>query len=250
MQSNGILYHCSTTLLETAFKTMQIIPVIDLKDGVAVHARQGKRDTYRPIHTALCPSADIFDVINAYLNLYEFRTFYIADLDALEKKGGHETLIHSVAERFPEHIFWLDSGLPPCPLAGSSLKNIKTVLGSESFLNDTVNLLDTYYPKDIILSLDYSEKASLGASSLFTTPDFWPNDIIVMTLDRVGSDWGPDLEKLSAFCGNHPDKNFIAAGGIRNLEDLLALKTIGIRQALIASSLHSGAIGRAELAAL
>lgn len=228
---------------------MQIIPVIDLKDGVVVHARQGKRDTYRPIHTALCPSADIFDVINAYLNLYKFRTFYIADLDALENKGGHETLIQRVAEHFPEHTFWLDSGLPPCPLAGSLPNNIKTVLGSESFRDNTLNLLETF-AKDFILSLDYANTERLGAESLFSMPSYWPNDILIMTLERVGSDSGPDLEKLSAFCGNHPDKNFIAAGGIRNLEDLFALKTIGIRQALIASSLHSGAIGRAELAVL
>lgn len=231
------------------FKTMQIIPVIDLKDGVVVHARQGKRDTYRPIHTDLCPSADVFDVMGAYLNLYEFQTFYIADLDALEKKGGHETLILTVAEHFPEHSFWLDSGFPPCPLTDSPPKNIKTVLGSESFQNETVNLLETY-AKDFILSLDYSPKAGLGASSLFTTSALWPNDIIIMTLGRVGSGSGPDLEKLSAFCGHYPDKNFIAAGGIRNLEDLLTLKSLGIRQALVASSLHSGAIGRAELAAL
>lgn len=235
--------------MDAVFKTMQIIPVIDLKDGVVVHARQGKRDTYRPIHTALCPSADIFDVINAYLDLYEFRTFYIADLDALERKGGHETLIHRVAERFPEHTFWLDSGLRPCLLAGSPHQNIKTVLGSESFRDDTLSLLETF-TKDFILSLDYVDTKRLGAESLFSMSNYWPQDILIMTLERVGSGSGPDLEKLSAFCGNYPDKNFIAAGGIRDLEDLFALKTIGIRQALIASSLHSGAIGRAELAAL
>jgi phosphoribosylformimino-5-aminoimidazole carboxamide ribotide isomerase len=249
MQSNGILYHCGNTLLEAVFTTMQIIPVIDLKDGVVVHARQGKRHTYRPIHTELCPSANIFDVIDAYLRLYEFRTFYIADLDALEEKGGHESLILTVAERFPDRLFWLDRGLPSCRTDGCSPKNIKTVLGSESFRDDTVNLLENYAP-DFILSLDFSEKTAVGAPSLFTTQRFWPNDIIIMTLGRVGSNSGPDLEKLSTFSGTHPDKNFIAAGGIRNLEDLLALKALGIRQALVASSLHCGAIGRAELAAL
>jgi phosphoribosylformimino-5-aminoimidazole carboxamide ribotide isomerase len=249
MQSNGILYHCGNALLEAVFTTMQIIPVIDLKDGVVVHARQGKRHTYRPIHTALCPSANVFDVIDAYLRLYEFRTFYIADLDALEGKGGHESLILTVAERFPDRFFWLDRGLPACRTARSLPKNIKTVLGSESFRDDTVNLLENY-PRDFILSLDFSENAALGAASLFTAPRFWPDDIIIMTLGRVGCNMGPDLEKLSAFCGAHPDKNFIAAGGIRNLEDLTALKALGIRQALVASSLHCGAIGRAELAAL
>ncbi|MEC4748978.1 HisA/HisF-related TIM barrel protein [Methylomicrobium sp. Wu6] len=228
---------------------MQVIPVIDLKDGLVVHARQGRRDSYLPIHTALCLSADIFDVIDAYLNLYDFQTFYIADLNSLEQKGEHQNLINAAAERFPERTFWLDSGFPPPPSHNNTLKNIKTVLGSESFRDDTVNLLESC-AKDFILSLDSVGTKRLGADSLFTTPGYWPNDIIIMTLERVGSDSGPDLERLAAFYGNYPDKNFIAAGGIRNLEDLLALKKVGIAQALIASALHSGAIGRAELAAL
>ncbi|MGJ0485524.1 MAG: HisA/HisF-related TIM barrel protein [Methylomicrobium sp.] len=249
MQSNGILYHCNYTHLDEVFKTMQVIPVIDLKDGAVVHAQQGKRETYQPIHTDLCPSADIFDVLDAYLNLYEFRIFYIADLNALEKKGNHASLIYTVAERFPERSFWLDSGLPPSPSVHQQPANIKTVLGSESFQDETLNLIETY-GKEIILSLDYVNMECLGAESLFTKPNYWANDIIVMTLERVGSGSGPDMEKLSTFCNNFPGTNFIAAGGIRNKEDLLALEKIGIRQALIASALHSGAIGHAELATL
>jgi phosphoribosylformimino-5-aminoimidazole carboxamide ribotide isomerase len=227
---------------------MQVIPVIDLKGGVVVHAKQGRRDAYRPIHTALCPSADIFDVIGAYLEIYDFRTFYIADLDALEGKGSHENLIHAAAERFPSRNFWLDRGLGLPASASWRPSNIKTVLGSESILTESLNLLDAYV-KDFVLSLDFRD-TRLGAESLFTTPDYWPNDIIIMTLERVGSDSGPDTEKLAAFRKAYPGKNFIAAGGIRNREDLAALKKLGIRQALIASALHSGAIGRAELAAL
>ncbi|WP_374087688.1 HisA/HisF-related TIM barrel protein [Methylomicrobium lacus] len=228
---------------------MQVIPVIDLKDGVVVHARQGKRESYLPIHTDLCPSADISAVIDAYLNLFDFTIFYIADLNALERQGDHRALIHTVAERFPQLTFWLDSGLCTGPPRGHQPDNIKTVLGSESLRDDGVSLLETY-AQDFILSLDSIGTKRLGAENLFTKPRYWPNDIIIMTLERVGSGSGPDLERLAAFCRNHPGKNFIAAGGIRNLGDLLALKKIGIRQALVASALHSGAIGRAELAAL
>ncbi|EIC31168.1 MULTISPECIES: HisA/HisF-related TIM barrel protein [Methylomicrobium] len=227
---------------------MQVIPVIDLKGGVAVHAKQGRRDAYLPIHTALCPSADIFDVAEAYLELYDFRTFYIADLDALEGKGSHEALIHAAAERFPNRNFWLDRGLPLSAPASRRPSNLKTVLGSESFRTETLSLLDTY-AKDFVLSLDF-RGMRLGAESLFTNPEYWPNDIIIMTLERVGSDSGPDIEKLAAFRKAYPGKNFIAAGGIRNREDLAALQKIGIQQALVASALHSGAIGRADLAAL
>ncbi|MGR8941968.1 MAG: HisA/HisF-related TIM barrel protein [Gammaproteobacteria bacterium] len=226
---------------------MQMIPVIDLKDGMVVHARQGKRDAYRPIHTALCRSPDIFAVIEAYLSLYDFSTFYIADLNALEHRGHHDELIDKAARHFSRKIFWLDQGFR-IPDA-CRRDNIRTVWGSESFQDNTVENIASCR-NDFILSLDYSATGSLGANCLFANPDYWPNDIIIMTLQRVGSDAGPDMEKLAGFRRNHPEKNFIAAGGVRNKDDLLALRQIGIRQVLVASALHSGAIGRAVLAEL
>ena len=55
---------------------MKIIPVIDLKDGVVVHAQQGMRENYQPIKTDLCPSSDIYNVINAFLAIYHFDTIF------------------------------------------------------------------------------------------------------------------------------------------------------------------------------
>jgi phosphoribosylformimino-5-aminoimidazole carboxamide ribotide isomerase len=98
------------------------------------------------------------------------------------------------------------------------------------------------FNKHFILSLDYSKSKELGAKSLFSNPNLWPDNIIIMTLNRVGSDQGPDLDKLKWFCNKHPLKHFIAAGGIRNTDDLQALKQVGIEQALIATALHSGTI--------
>ena len=69
-----------------------------------------------------------------------------------------------------------------------------------------------------------------------------------MTLERVGSNQGPDLNKLTEFCRQYPDKNFIAAGGIRNKQDLIALCEVGIHQALVASALHSGTIKAEDIA--
>jgi phosphoribosylformimino-5-aminoimidazole carboxamide ribotide isomerase len=58
------------------------------------------------------------------------------------------------------------------------------------------------------------------------------------------------LDKLNGFCRRYPHKQFIAAGGIRNVADLQALKQIGVQQALVASALHSGMIGREEIKTL
>ena len=222
---------------------MKIIPVIDLKDGVVVHAQQGIRDLYQPINTALCQSPDIYQVIEAFLGIYDFDTIYIADLNAITHQGDHDCLIRTVLTSFPRITFWIDRGY-------QSFKqfpdNHLPVLGSECYRDDTALELKTFNNR-FILSLDYLMSEALGAKSLFSSQDLWPETLIIMTLNRVGSNQGPDLDKLSWFCKHYPHKHFIAAGGIRNAADLLALKQVGIHQALVASALHSGAIRHKEI---
>jgi len=222
---------------------MKIIPVIDLKDGVVVHARQGLRDQYQPINTKLCRSSDIYQVIEAFLAEYDFNTVYIADLNAITQEGDHADLINEVLAFFPHIQFWVDKGY-------QRLKNYPhnylPVLGSECYNDENVLELKAFNDR-FILSLDYSMSGELGAKSLFSKPDLWPASIIIMTLSRVGSHQGPDLAKLNEFCKRYPDKLFIAAGGIRNIDDLYAIKRLGVKQALIASALHSGAISRVDI---
>ncbi|MFZ2403879.1 MAG: HisA/HisF-related TIM barrel protein [Methylobacter sp.] len=220
---------------------MKIIPVIDLKDGVVVHARQGNRQHYQPINTDLCKSSDIFQVIGAFLGIYEFDTFYIADLNAITGPGDHNHLITGVLTRFPQITFWVDKGYQKYDRETQHPANYLPVLGSESYRNETISEIKAY-KNDFILSLDYSNSGALGADSLFSDPTFWPKNIIIMTLERVGSHAGPDLDKLTEFCRQYPDKNFIAAGGIRNKQDCMLLSEAGIHQALVASALHSGTI--------
>ena len=222
---------------------MKIIPVIDLKDGVVVHAQQGLRTQYQPINTQLCQSSDIYQVINAFLGVYDFDTIYIADLNAITHQGDHDLLITEVLTSFPNIVFWIDRGYQHFKTYPG---NYLPVLGTECYNDETVSELKLFN-KRFILSLDYSISVELGAKSLFSEPDLWPETIIIMTLNRVGSNEGPDLGKLNGFCRQYPHKHFIAAGGIRNASDLHALKQVGIQQALIASALHSGAIRRKDI---
>ena len=222
---------------------MKIIPVIDLKDGVVVHAQQGMRAKYQPICTQLCQSSDIYQVIQAFLGIYNFDTMYIADLNAITQEGNHEYLISEVLAFFPQIVFWIDSGYQRVKKYPG---NYLPVLGSECYSDETVLELKAFN-NHFILSLDYSMSKELGAKSLFSNPDLWPDKIIIMTLNRVGSDQGPDLDKLKWFCRQYPLKQFIAAGGIRNTDDLQALKQMDIKQALIASALHSGAISSKDI---
>jgi phosphoribosylformimino-5-aminoimidazole carboxamide ribotide isomerase len=225
---------------------MKIIPVIDLKDGLVVHARQGNREQYQPINTDLCKSSDIYQVIEAFLSIYEFDTFYIADLNAITDQSDHNQLITEVLTRFPQITFWVDKGYQKYSPDMQFPDNYLPVLGSESYRDETISEIKAFKSK-FILSLDYSDLNALGSENLFSDASIWPKNIIIMTLDRVGSNQGPDMDKLIKFCRQYPEKNFIAAGGVRDKRDLVALSETGINQALVASALHTGAIKNEDI---
>jgi phosphoribosylformimino-5-aminoimidazole carboxamide ribotide isomerase len=114
-------------------------------------------------------------------------------------------------------------------------------LGSESFNDETVSELSRFGGK-FILSLDYSLAGRVGPETLFSAQKWWPQNIIIMTLARVGSLAGPDLEILAKYRAQYPKHNIIAAGGIRDSQDLMVLNQLGIQQTLVATALHNGKI--------
>lgn len=215
---------------------MNIIPVIDLKSGHAVLAKQGDRTTYQPLSTPLCQSSQLDNVIDAYLSIYSFKQIYIADLDALMGHGHNQSLINLTAAHYPQINFIVDRGYVKKYLPTS---NIIPIIGTES--TDEQELVQI--KKDIpnfILSLDFCAKNNqMGDHRLYTSSTLWPQLIIIMTLHFVGKNSGPDLTKLQHYYQSYPKHQFIAAGGIRHQYDLTQLKKIGIQHVLIASALHN-----------
>lgn len=222
---------------------MQIIPVIDLKDGMVVHAVRGDRAHYQPIHqhSALTAGSRFEEVLTGFLNLHPFNRFYIADLNAISGTGDHYRTIVSAAKTYPQIEFWLDNGSQLAAIE-TEPSNLKRVIGTESQLSQPCPS-----SREFILSLDFKDQRPAGLPAWFSQSQFWPNTVIVMTLSRVGSNNGPDFEKLFGLQNAHPDKHFVAAGGVRNAKDLTALKSGGIRSALLATSLHSGAVSKQDI---
>jgi phosphoribosylformimino-5-aminoimidazole carboxamide ribotide isomerase len=226
---------------------MQLIPVLDLKNGVVVHAKLGCRDQYLPMQSPLCASCVLEDVIGAFLNLHPFKIFYLADLNAITGNGNHERLIGQLLKKHPQIMFWVDSGYQAQPSIFFAQPNYQAVLGSESYADDNLAAL-LRFEKNFILSLDFSTQQPLGSARLFSDERLWPEKIIVMTLARVGSNAGVDIEKIHYYQQLAHEKTVIAAGGIRDKYDVFALKKIGISAALCASALHSGAITSVDFA--
>src|SRR4051794_7533210 len=113
---------------------MHVIPVIDLVDGAVVRARMGQRETYRPIRTPLSPTSDPADVVRGLLAIHPFCTLYVADLDAIGRRGNHEAALRRLAAQFPNLGLWVDGGIADANAAHRwlDLGLGRLVLGSES----------------------------------------------------------------------------------------------------------------------
>ena len=231
---------------------MEVIPVIDLKGGVVVRARHGERASYRPIETPLSRSSDPLDVVAGLLSVHPFRTLYIADLDAIERRGDAGSSIAGIAAKFPRLSLWVDNGCSDRDRAKVLLKrlpNASLVLGSE--LQHDEELIGSERGNSrIILSLDFRGQEFLGPSALLDDPGHWPSCIIVMTLAKVGSGGGPDFDRYAVIKKKAAGRAIYLAGGLRDRDDLAAVEASGAAGILVASALHDGRIISADLAAL
>ena len=216
-----------------------------------VAARQGKRQTYKPLASPLCQQPDLPAVILAYLSVFPFRTFYIADLNAIEQSGNNHAHITRMLETHSDINLWIDSGTDPF-LNDNTVcftDRVSNVLGSETGI--TSEQLDYYTRKsDCILSLDFRGGELIGNPDLSAQPSRLPQRIIIMNLEQVGSHAGPDLEHIGSLLTRLPGKQVYAAGGVRNTEDLRRLTDHGVHGVLIASALHNRTITSEHLAQL
>jgi phosphoribosylformimino-5-aminoimidazole carboxamide ribotide isomerase len=232
-------------MVQEAVLMLQIIPVIDIREGRVVHARGGERHAYPPLVSQLTKSVDVAEVVADLLAFYPFPQLYIADLDAIETGQIHTSLYQTLASQFPQLQIWLDCGihdeeqLTPFKV----LTTIYPVLGSET-LDDLSLLSNQAWRQRLILSLDRRKQQFLGQPELLSNSELWPQNVIVMSLDHVGSHSGPALEWFQQLQSERADVNWFIAGGIRNEQDLKQVEQFGGAGVLVASALHTGQIVR------
>src|SRR5262249_59090623 len=105
-------------------------------------------------------------------------------------------------------------------------------------------------PPRVILSCYCRVSAVQGPPQILDDPSAWPARVIAMTLARVGSGAGPDLDRLAAVRRIAAGRRIYAAGGVRDAADLAALACAGLAGALVATALHDRGLGRPEVEGL
>lgn len=239
---------------------MRVIPVLDLRRGVAVHARRGERETYRPVRSVLAPSPDPLELARAFRDRLGLRELYVADLDAILGTGHNAPVIAELAR---EMRVLADAGTARAE-EGRCLLELgvaRVVVGSEtaSGLEEVRAIVETLGAERVTVSLDlWGRRVRWRNSDVLQDPAgiaaemerFGVEECIALELDRVGTKSGIDVAYLGNLVRAAPRIRWLAAGGVRDLNDLLALRSCGIAGALVATALHEGTLTRADLARL
>jgi phosphoribosylformimino-5-aminoimidazole carboxamide ribotide isomerase len=233
---------------------MRVIPVIDLKGGAAVHAVRGERERYRPLRSTLVEGADPVAVTRAVRDALGLDELYVADLDAIAGGAGHAETLAALAG---EARVMADAGVTDA--AGAErllgLGVARVIVGSETLAD--ARTLERLAPESVVISLDLRAGrvlsrdpalAEMGpGEALARLSRTGVREAIVLDLARVGSGEGPDVELVRDLHARFPQLALLAGGGVRDAGDLHALAQAGAAGALVATALHSGALGRADL---
>ena len=237
---------------------LKIIPVLDILNGAAVHAVRGERKKYKPIKSMLCASADPIDVARAFKQL-GFAELYVADLDAISRNQPNSVIINEIGKKAGLRLM-VDAGVTDLERAEEMLANhvSKVVIGTET-LNSTnfvAEAVRTLGSNRIVVSLDLKNGRLLGKFDFGKFPEpldllrefqkIGVKQVIVLDLARVGSGEGVDLPFLKKAI-MELELEFFVGGGVRNLSDLLQLKSLGVSGVLLATAFHSGDITVDEL---
>jgi HisA/HisF family protein len=240
---------------------MRVIPVIDLKSGAAVHAVRGERERYRPLRSAIVAGSDPAQVASAVREALGLGELYVADLDAIAGGPGHRAAVAAMAR---EAQVMVDAGVAEAGAVVSLLElgAARVVVGTETLPGEAAlaRLLSELPGAPLVLSLDLragrvispdTELAELAAAeALARLGRFDVREVIALDLARVGSGAGPDVALVRELCARFPELELLAGGGVRNAADLNALADAGAAGALVATALHTAAIGPDELRAV
>jgi phosphoribosylformimino-5-aminoimidazole carboxamide ribotide isomerase len=236
---------------------VEVIGVIDLLGGQAVHARGGRRERYAPVaRVAGAPIAagNACALAQAYIERLGVGALYLADLDAIAGHATQAALIETIAACGVP--LWLDSAVRAAADArrARALGATHVVVGLETLPSfDALSAIcSTVGGAHVAFSLDLRNGvpvvAASGSVDAGDTPEATAaraaacgaGTVIVLDLTRVGSAMGPDLDLLSRVHAAIPGKALVAGGGIRDLRDLARLSAAGCDAALVATALQEG----------
>ncbi|PVX24570.1 MAG: hypothetical protein CW716_09785 [Candidatus Bathyarchaeum sp.] len=238
---------------------MNVIPVIDILNAVAVHGIRGERKQYRPLKSVICKSADHpLKIASAFKSL-GFSSLYLADLDAILTNSANFDIYRRIVAQTGLDLM-VDAGIADITKANEVLAADvpKIVVGSETLASlDFLGQAVKAFGRDkVVVSIDLKNGKVLSASEAIAKMNavsfaqelgnLGVKQIIILDLDKVGTEHGINLPLLKKVI-EETGVEVLVGGGIRSLSELEQLRALGVSGALVATILHNGKLEVDEL---
>lgn len=229
-------------------RKMEIIPAIDIMEGSVVRLKKGD-----PNRKTRYSKANPMEVAQLWMD-QGAECLHFIDLDAALGKGDNKEIIIDIAEKIPVKI-QVGGGIRSQSLAQDMLNRgvDRIILGSLAIKDRKTlqGLLREYGSERIVVSLDHSrgiiringwrKETELELLEMVNTYSEMGVDLFLITnIERDGTLEGPDLKILKKLPRNK--QKLIAAGGVRNIEDLIELDRIGIHATVVGKALYEGTL--------
>lgn len=224
---------------------MEIIPVLDIMGGVAVHAMGGRRSEYRPLESVFAHSSDPLELAHAL----PFERLYVADLDAIMGKGDNFKILEELSRM---KKIMADVGIR----SRGDFEKIKhipmdVVIGTETLESGESlgDILQDYGPR-VIVSLDIKDGKTIShflpenpKEALSRLKKLGVERIIILDITKVGSLKGFNGEYLKDMENSKdrgtPGLEVYMGGGIRK-KDISELERLGVKGVLVGTAMHKG----------
>ena len=224
---------------------MDIIPAVDLMGGKVVRLVSGDPK----LATSYERLGDPVSVAKKW-EAEGARFVHVVDLDAALELGSNLKMVESITKAVRVRL-QVGGGIRSVEAARHlfSIGVKRVVLGSVAFSSPSVveALLGEFGEERVVVALDnleglvvvrgwkVSTKVSVSeAVARFSKMGF--KLFLVTSVTRDGTLSGPDLDVLSQLC--RKGVSVIAAGGIGSLDDLVALKTLGVGAVVVGKALY------------
>lgn len=218
-----------------------IIPVLDLKNGIAVSGKSGERETYKPLETVFHESASPVEIAKSLKDAGAVR-IYIADLDSIENRKSNFDVTRKVNKYIP---VMLDCGSKNVSDVGKALEVAdKVIIATETLkdIDDLKVIFDKFDRNRLIISIDIKDGKIFSKYLNINMEDFIkkieeirPQEVILLDISQVGTEKGVNEELIKKFL----KLTLIIGGGITS-RDIKKLEKLGINKFLVGSALHNG----------
>jgi len=221
--------------------TFDLYPAIDVRGGRVVRLHQGDFDQETVYDDDPVAVARSFAAAGA-------RWIHVVDLDAARRDGSNRDVVVAIADAVDVPV-QTGGGVRDGALLDAGITRV--VLGSAAVEDPTlVRDLASTYPGRIAVGLDHWDgevkvrgwEAGSGRQLLDVARELALPGVaafIVTDISRDATLVGPDLEGLGQL-QRSTDVPVIASGGVGSLDDLTALRALGVAGVIVGKAIYEG----------